>query len=273
MLTGAEGRGRVWQALGDQRGRAALRVPSAADRALVQRRRRGGGGFRRRHAPHRRPGHRLELRHDPRADRRGRAILAGQAKPETLGIHALDAHTLEIRLKAPTPYFLSLLTHSTTYPIHRPSLAEFGERFTRPGNLVSNGAYQLSEAVVQSHITLSRNPHYWDNAHTRIDKVRYSAIEDASSEFKRYRAGEVDWGSVPTADFAWAKANLGEELHIHPYLGVYFYGLNLTRTPFKDAPALRRALTLAVDREILTEDHPRQGDPGLRLGTARPARL
>jgi len=188
------------------------------------------------------------------------AILAGQAKPETLGIHALDAHTLEIRLKAPTPYFLSLLTHSTTYPIHRPSLAEFGERFTRPGNLVSNGAYQLSEAVVQSHITLSRNPHYWDNAHTRIDKVRYSAIEDASSEFKRYRAGEVDWGSVPTADFAWAKANLGEELHIHPYLGVYFYGLNLTRTPFKDAPALRRALTLAVDREILTEKITRGGE-------------
>ncbi len=181
------------------------------------------------------------------------AILSGQAKPDTLGVRALDEHTLEIRLKAPTPYFLSLLTHSTTYPIHRPSLAAHGDRFTRPGNLVTNGAYQLTEAVVQSHITLSRNPYYWDNAHTRIDKVRYSAIEDAASEFKRYRAGEVDWGGVPTANFRWAKEYLGDELRIHPYLGVFYFGLNLTRPPFQNAPALRRALNLAVDREILTE--------------------
>ncbi|MDY6942342.1 MAG: peptide ABC transporter substrate-binding protein [Pseudomonadota bacterium] len=181
------------------------------------------------------------------------AILAGDLAPRALAVDALDAHTLRIQLKAPTPYFLGLLTHSTTYPIHRSSLKAYGERFARPGHMVSNGAYSLAEAVVQSHITLRRNPYYWDNANTHIDEVRYYPIEDASAEFKRYRAGELDWGGVPTAQFPWAKEHLGSQLHVNPYLGTYYYGFNLTRPPFAGAEKLRRALSMAIDRTVLAE--------------------
>jgi len=193
-----------------------------------------------------------------------RAIIAGERPPDALGVKALDDHTLEITLEAPTPYFPGLLTHSSTYPVHRATVERHGERFSRPGLLVSNGAYRLSEWVVQSHIKLERNPHYWNDAATRIDVVYYHPIEDASAELKRYRAGEIDiTETIPLQQYRWIRKHLAEELRVAPYLGTYYYGLNLTRPPFKDNPKLRRALSLAVNREILTEKITAMGEKPL----------
>lgn len=183
------------------------------------------------------------------------AIIAGELQPESLGVKAIDDYTLEITLNGPTPYFLSLLTHSTTYPLHRSSFEEHGDKFTRPGNLVSNGAYSLQEWVVNSHIKLIRNTHYWNNKNTTINEVYYHAIEDMNSEVFRYRAGEIDftYNEIPNTAIAWAKENIPNELHITPYLGIYYFGFNVTQPPFKDNKKLRQALSLAVDREIITD--------------------
>jgi len=182
------------------------------------------------------------------------AVVSGQLPPDQLGVLAVDDKTLEVRLKAPTPYFLGLLNHSTTYPVHKPSVLDHGEQFSRPGKMVSNGAYRLTEWVVQSHITLQRNPNYWDDTDTMIDKVVYYPIEDQSTELKRYRAGELDYtNEIPSNQFRWIKENLPAELHVGPYLGTYYYGFNLTRPPFKNNPKLRKALSLAIDRKIITE--------------------
>ncbi|MEJ2175352.1 MAG: peptide ABC transporter substrate-binding protein, partial [bacterium] len=89
------------------------------------------------------------------------AVTRGELPPSALRVRAIDAHTLEIRLHSPTPYLLGLLNHASTYPVHRPSLEQHGERFARAGNLVGNGAYRLDEWQVQSHIRLVRNPYYW----------------------------------------------------------------------------------------------------------------
>ncbi len=184
------------------------------------------------------------------------AAAVSQAKmpPEALGARALDDLTLELELSGPTPYFLGLLNHATSYPVHRPSVEAHGNQHTRPGNLVSNGAYQLAEWVVQSHIKLVRNPQYWDNADTTIEEVWYYAIEEESTELRRYRASELDYTyTLPYKQLPWIRENLPDELRIAPYLGSYYYGFNLTRPPFKDNLPLRRALALAIDREILTQ--------------------
>jgi oligopeptide transport system substrate-binding protein len=94
------------------------------------------------------------------------AITAGNRPPEDLGVRAIDDHTLEIMLSNPTPYFLGLLTHSMAYPVHRGSLERHGDQFTRPGNLVGNGAFMLDEWVVQSQLIVVRNPYYLVNAYT-----------------------------------------------------------------------------------------------------------
>lgn len=181
-------------------------------------------------------------------------VIAGRKPPAELGVRALDDATLEVRLRGPTPYLLGLLTHATAYPVHRGSVESAKGKFARPGALVGNGAYRLVEWVVQSHIRLERNAHYWDDARTRIDEVWYYPIENEDAEIKRYRAGELDYTeSVPFSQIRWLRANLPQDLRIAPYLGSYYFGFNLTKPPFEGNLALRTALALAVDRDILTQ--------------------
>lgn len=181
-------------------------------------------------------------------------IAAGKMPPTELGVRAVDALTLEIALENPTPYFLQLLTHSMTYPVHRGSLERHGDQFTRPGNLVTNGPFQLAEWVVQSHIKLVRNHYYWDDANVRLEEVWFYPTEDQTAELQRFRAGELDWTDVvPGSQVKWVRENLGDQFVVAPYLGSYFFGFNNTRPPFKDNPNLRRALSLAIDRNIIAE--------------------
>lgn len=182
------------------------------------------------------------------------AIIKGDKKASSLGIRAISNHQLEVTLKGPTPYFLGLLTHSSTYPVHKASVEKYGDRFARVGNLIGNGAFVLKEWSVQSHILLERNTYYWDNKNTRLNKVYYYPIENQSSELKRYRAGEIDLAeSVPISQMPWLRKNLKQDLRIAPYLGIYYLGYNLTQPPFKNNKKLRQALSMVINRDVLTE--------------------
>ncbi len=182
------------------------------------------------------------------------AIIQGKKAASELGVRALNAHQLEVNLKGPTPYFLGLLTHSSTYPVHRASVEKHGDKFARAGNLVSNGPFVLTEWAVQSHILLTRNPLYWDNANTRLEQVYYYPIDNQASELKRYRAGELHIAeSLPLSQIPWLRKNLPDDLRITNYLGIYYLGYNLVRAPFKENKKLRQALSMVIDREILTD--------------------
>lgn len=181
------------------------------------------------------------------------AIISGEMAPEKLGVEALDDLTFVIRLNRPTAYLPGLLTHSTTYPVHRASVEKYGNRFAREGRLISNGAYKLNEWVVQSHIKLVRNEHYRDNASTIIDSVYYYPIENPDAELKRFRADELDiTEEIPYQQLKWIRENFADELVISPYLGSYYFGFNVTREPFRGNVNLRHALSLAIDRDIIT---------------------
>lgn len=180
-------------------------------------------------------------------------VIAGELPPEKLGVRALDSRTFEITLANYTPYFLGVLSHSAAFPVHRPTVETYGDRWARPGRLVSNGAFQLEDWVVQSHIQLVRNPNYWDVDNVRLDEVWYYPIENQSTELQRYRANELDMtNDLPYRQLRWIRENLADDLVISDYLGVYYYGLNVTREPFRNNRALRQALNLAINRERLT---------------------
>ncbi|WP_446831110.1 peptide ABC transporter substrate-binding protein [Candidatus Foliamicus sp.] len=185
--------------------------------------------------------------------RNARPVIAGELPPEELGVVAVDDRTLVIELESPTPYFLGLLTHSTCYAVHPPTVEAHGANWARAETHVGNGAYRLKDWVVQSHIDLTRNVHYWDNANTTIDDVRYYPIENQDAELKRYRADELDITStIPLKQLRWIRENLADEFRITPYLGTYYFGFNVTKPPFAGQTGLRRAMSLAVDREIIT---------------------
>ncbi len=182
------------------------------------------------------------------------AIVAGDLPPDQLGVTAADERVLVIELERVTPYFLTLLAHPAAFPINPSSLAQLGDQFARPGNLVSNGAYRLTAWVLGSVLELERNEHYWNNEGTSIRTVRYHAIEEPSAELFRYRAGELDITStVPSESFADIKTKRPDELRIAPALSVYFFGFNLNYPALGDSPELREALSLAVDRDVLVD--------------------
>lgn len=188
-------------------------------------------------------------------------ILAGQLPLDALGVEALNDRTVQIRLSDPTPYFLGLLTHSATYPVHAPSLAEHGSAFVQPGQLVSNGAFRLADWQPRSSITLERNEHYHSVNQVILERVVYYPIEDENTEFQRFRLGDLHWtDQVPNSQFEWLARNLPEALSVSPWFGTYFFGFNLTREPFRDNLALRQALNLAIDRDILTDKVTRFGE-------------
>src|SRR5262249_25184414 len=121
------------------------------------------------------------------------AITKGDEKDlSKLGVEATDPKTVKITLTGPTPYFLGLLAHNIAFPVHKATVEKFGDKWTRPGNSVSDGPYTIQEWTPQSRIVLVKNPNYYGAADVKIDKVIFYPTEDVSEELKRYRAGELD---------------------------------------------------------------------------------
>jgi oligopeptide transport system substrate-binding protein len=188
-------------------------------------------------------------------------VIAAKKGAAELGVRALDERRVQVSLRAPAAYLPSLLSHPSTCPVHRPSFARSPEAYVKPGAMVSNGAFVLSEWVHGAHVLARRNRFYWNDAQTRLDAVKYLHITDENAELTRYRAGELHVTNVvPRSQFDWIRANLAAELHVSPQLTVYYYGFNLDRPLFRDEPGLRRALSLVIDRERLVESVLRVGE-------------
>ena len=181
-----------------------------------------------------------------------KAFNAGENKdPKSVGITAPDDRTLVVKLISPAPNMLYLMGSFDMPPLHKPSFDKFGKDFAKPENIVTNGAYVMTENVPQSHVTLVKNPNYWDAANVKIDKVVYYVTEDDKTELKRYLAGELDATNEITSDqIEPLKAKLGGEVHIVPYVETFYISFNITKPPF-DNQKLRQALSMAIDREVL----------------------
>jgi oligopeptide transport system substrate-binding protein len=181
-------------------------------------------------------------------------IVAGKKPVEALSVAAPDDGTLVVTLASPALYLPVLLSHPSTCPVHRPTLRDHPDTYARAGVLVSDGAFVLKEWVQGSYVLLTKNPWYWNHAATRLGAVKYLIIPDENAELARYRSGELEVTAVvPRGQFDWIREHLSAELHVSPQLTTYYYGFNLRRPPFKDAPLLRRALSLVIDREKLAQ--------------------
>lgn len=173
-----------------------------------------------------------------------------------MGVKAIDAKTLEVKLNTSTPYFLGMLVNAVAYPVPKAVVEKYGKDWTKPAHIVSNGAFVMKDWQPQAHITLEKSPHYYDAKAVSLDKVIYYPTEDQSAALKRYRAGELDFTSdVPSESLKQIRnSELKSQLRIAPYLGVFYYGFNLTKPPFKDNPKLREALTLAIERDPIVNN-------------------
>ncbi len=179
-------------------------------------------------------------------------ISSGEALPESLGVEAVDAHTLRVHLVGPTPFLLDLVSQQYLYPEYAPAIREYGDGWVSPGHLVGNGAFTLAEHVIGNRIILERNARYWDAARVRLQRVVYYVLPDRNVQAQRYLAGDVQWtDSFAANQYDYLKPRLGSEVVNSSYFGTYLLDFNFDLPPFRGNWPLREALVLAIDREPL----------------------
>ena len=188
-----------------------------------------------------------------------------------VGVKAPDLRTLQISLRTPVPYFLALLNHHAWSPVPVRVVDRHGGRYdkanrwTRPGNLVSNGPFRLKDWKTQQVVVVEKNEKYWDAKQVRLKEVHFYPIESRDAEDRAFRAGQLHVTyEISAAKVDAYKTSAGASLRIDPYYGIYYLRVNVdpekqTNPALKD-PRVRRALSMAIDRESLVRNVTRAGE-------------
>lgn len=183
-----------------------------------------------------------------------------QALIDEVGIEAVDDYTVEVTLEYPAGYFASIASMWVMRPMPQATIEEFGDLWTTPGNLVSNGPYVLTEWSHGAMLRFKKNPLWYDADEVQIEVINGPVIMEASTAFALYEAGELDYmtdpgAGVPLPDMDRVKADpvLSQELEIVPRLCTYYYGFVHTKAPF-DNVLVRKAFSAAIDRQALIEN-------------------
>jgi oligopeptide transport system substrate-binding protein len=174
-----------------------------------------------------------------------------------VGAKALDAHTLQLTLARPTPYLLSLTAHQAWFPVHPASVLKAGEAhargtgWTKPGVLICNGPFVLTEWKPDQHILVTKNPNYHGAAQNQIEAVKFFPVADPGVDERNFRAGQVHitYDVLPDRIDAWRR-EAPDKLRVDPFLETFYVRFNCTRPPFTDA-RVRRALGMAIDRNAI----------------------
>ena len=177
-----------------------------------------------------------------------------------VGFEAINDKQLNITLKAPTPYFLSLLNHYSWFPVHIPTIKKHGgidkpdNRWTLPGNFVGNGPFILDKWEINKVIVVKKSSTYWDRKTVKLEEIHFHPISDVEVEERAFRSGQIHVSNtIPLNKIEVYRKKDAEKLRIDTYLGTYFYRLNTKRKPLDDK-RVRMALALAVDRESIVRN-------------------
>ena len=189
------------------------------------------------------------------------AVNNGSKKLSDFGVKALTPTVVEITLEKPIAHFLKILAMVNFSIVKEANVTQFKDQFTQPSHLVSSGAFKLVYWRVGDKVTSEKNEHYWNAEKTMVTKVNYHPIVDANSELQMYRSGQLDftWG-IPSDQMAKLKETIPNEIKAKPFLSMYYWDLNNKNPEFKNNIKLRQALSMAVDRNVLTRSVTKRGE-------------
>ena len=183
----------------------------------------------------------------------GPAVVKGSKPPGDIGVKALDKYTLEVKTAFPVTFLPELMSNTNLGPVHRAALEKHGKDWTKPGNLISNGAYQLKEWQVNNRVVIEKNPQYWDAANVQLTRVTYLPVEDGYADVKLYESGENEWVyQLPPGTYDKYKAQYPKEIRNAPMIGLRYYSYQTQDAAFKDV-RVRKALSMVMDRDILAQ--------------------
>jgi oligopeptide transport system substrate-binding protein len=183
----------------------------------------------------------------------GKEVAEGKKPPAEIGVKALDKFTLEVKTAFPVTFLPGLMSNNNLGPVHQPSLEKFGKDWTKPGNLVSNGAFVLKQWQVNSKIVLEKNPQYWDAKNVQLTQVSYLPVEDDNADVKLYESGENEWvNQLPPGTYEKYRQQFPKEIRNSPIIGLRYYSYQTQSPAFKDV-RVRKALSMVIDRDILAQ--------------------
>ena len=177
---------------------------------------------------------------------------------DQVGVKSIDEHTLQVNLKNPTPFFLGLLSHYSTWPVHKETVLKFGDiddrngEWTRPGNFVCNGPFQLKTWELNNKIVVEKNPHYYDASMVQLNEIHYYPVSNVMTEDRMFRAGQLHLTSTLPSQKCPIYIEENPNLRIDPYMGTYFYRINTENEVLKDVK-VRKALAYSIDRQLLVD--------------------
>ena len=177
---------------------------------------------------------------------------------EKVGVKALDQRTLEVTLNEPTPYFIQLLDHYSTFAVHPPTIMKFGmstdryTKWTRAENIVGNGPFVMTEWKLNRRIVVKKSPTYWDRDKVSLNGVVFYPTENSVTEERMFRVGQLHYTAGVPLDKIPIYRDMENTPYVQaPYLGTYYYLLNTNKKPLNDV-RVRQALSLSINRDMLT---------------------
>ncbi len=186
--------------------------------------------------------------------RGGEAYNTGEASRDDVAVKAIDEKTLEVTLESPTAYFLELTAFYSYLPVNKKVVEDNPDWAKKPETHVSNGPFELVTWDHNSKIIMSKNESYYNADKIKLDGIDLDIIEDQNTAWQKYEGGEyhllVD---IPTSVVSQLQEKDDPQLEIGAQVGTYYYNINPETKPFNNAK-VRRAISMAIDRETIVKD-------------------
>jgi oligopeptide transport system substrate-binding protein len=172
--------------------------------------------------------------------------------PNQIGIKAPDPLTVEVTLKKPAAYFIYLTAFCATFPMRQDIVERYGDHWTDPGNIVTNGPFLLQTWKHEYKIEVVANPKYYEGE-PALKKIKMFMIPEPSTAFGLYENNELDYvdnRSISTSDVD--RFRHSKEYMNFPLLRNSYIGFNIKKKPF-DNKLVRQAFSMAIDRNVFPE--------------------
>lgn len=177
------------------------------------------------------------------------AVMKGTKKPATLGVKALDKHTLQVTLEHPIPYFQKMMVNGPFFPQNEQYVKKMGSKYgTQAKYTLANGPYKLTGWNGSNNSWQEvKNPTYWNVKNVHIDQINVTAVKDATTAMNLFQSGKLDDAAL-TGDQA-AQAKTQKDYRGIKQTSVFYLELNEKKvTAFKNTK-LRQAMSMAINRE------------------------
>ena len=174
-----------------------------------------------------------------------------EALADKVGVEAPDDSTLVVHLTSAQPWFIQQSAHHSFLAVHQATVEQFGDKWTEPGNIVTNGPFKLAKWEHEAEIDLVKNEDWRGAADVKLTSIPGKIVVDGTTRVQSFESGEIDaldGSGLPPDEIARLKDT--PEYELYPSLGTYYYGVNIKNIPDIHE---RRALSLAMNRREIID--------------------